>query len=651
MGRGAILITTYAHGLPSHSEDEERSSSIGPAWGLLLHGPTLGAKYLGASRTEFIVWAPKPRQVDIHIVAPEDKIVTMERNAHGYWSAVADGVEPGALYFYRLERERDRPDPASRFQPEGVHGPSAVTDTGFRWGDQAWRGVAIEDYIIYELHIGTFTAEGTFDAAARELDGLVDLGITAVEIMPVAQFPGSRNWGYDGVSPFAVQNSYGGPAGLRRFVRACHERGLAAILDVVYNHFGPEGNYLREFGGYFNSEYHTPWGEAINFDGPGSDEVRRFFIENALYWIHEFHIDGLRLDAVHAIYDRSANPFLRQLAAAVRAASHKFGRRIYAIPENDLNDARLVTPPELGGDGFDAQWSDDFHHALHVLLTGENDGYYQDFGEIWHLVKAFRDGFVYTGQYSKGRGRSHGSDSRRIPGARLVVFSQNHDQIGNRMLGERLKALAGFESAKLAAGATILSPFLPLLFMGEEYGEDAPFLYFVSHSEAALIDAVRTGRREEFADFRWSAEPPDPQSEETFLQSKLRRPQQDGPQSLLRQFYKELIHLRRSHPALLLLSKDHLDAIGFEKQHVLFVRRWNGPARVVMAFHFGGRDTTLPLPIRNGRWKKLIHSGDRRWGGNTDLPDALDSDGEIILTLGPRSFAAYSADDDTSLHS
>ncbi len=579
--------------------------------------------------------------MELHVVSPGECIVPMERDSFGYWSATVEGVQPGALYFYRLDGRRDRPDPASRFQPAGVHGPSQVTDPTFAWDDGTWRGVPLEDYITYELHIGTFTAGGTFDSAIGALDELANLGVTAVEIMPVAQFPGERNWGYDGVLPFAVQNSYGGPEALKRLVRACHRRGLAAVLDVVYNHFGPEGNYLREFGDYFTAEYQTPWGEAVNFDGPGSDEVRRFCLENALYWIHDFHFDALRLDAIHAIYDRSASPFLRQLAGAVRAVSNRLGRRIYAIPESDLNDARIVTPPELGGHGFDAQWNDDFHHALHVLLTGESNGYYQDFGEIWHLRKAYRDGFVYTGQYSRGRGRAHGNDSRRTPSARMVVFSQNHDQVGNRMLGERLISLAGFESAKLAAGAVILSPFLPLLFMGEEYGEDAPFLYFVSHSDPALIEAVRNGRKQEFAEFNWREEPPDPDAEETFRRSKLRR-RTGGEHGVLRDFYGELIRLRRTHPALSLLSKDNLDAVGFEKQRVLFLSRWNGPSRAWLAFHFGGAETAVPLPVRNGSWTKLIHSGDPRWRGSLDLPEALDSDGEIVLTLGPRSFAAYS---------
>ncbi|HWR52790.1 MAG TPA: malto-oligosyltrehalose trehalohydrolase [Bryobacteraceae bacterium] len=612
---------------------------------MITHGPTLGARYVGEGRTEFLVWAPVPGEVELHLISPRERFVPMQAGPRGYWSASVDSVEPGALYFIRLNREVDRPDPASRFQPKGVHGPSQVTNTDFAWGDETWRGVPIEDYILYELHIGAFTPEGTFDGAIRGLDRLRDLGVTAIEIMPVAQFPGPRNWGYDGVLPFAVQNSYGGPEGLKRLVRACHERRLAAVLDVVYNHFGPEGNYLREFGAYFSSRYQTPWGEAVNFDGPGSDEVRRYFIENALYWIQEFHLDALRLDAVHAIYDRSANPFLRQLAGAVQAVSRHLGRSVYAIPESDLNDPQMVAPPELGGHGFDAQWSDDFHHALHALLTGEQTGYYADFGEIHHLAKAYREGFVYTGQYSKERGRSHGNDSGRIPASRLVVFSQNHDQTGNRMMGDRMTHLADFESLKIAAGAVILSPFLPLLFMGEEYGEEAPFLYFVSHSDPELIDAVRKGRRDEFASFGWLEEPPDPQSERTFERSRLHdRLHREGHHKTLWEFYRELIALRREHPALALLSKDNLSAVAFEKRRALLVRRWNGPAQAVLAFHFGDGEVSLTLPVPAGSWRKLVASGDKRWRGAGDAPETIESDGEVTLALGQKSFAVYSSD-------
>jgi maltooligosyltrehalose trehalohydrolase len=463
---------------------------------------------------------------------------------------MVQGIEPGARYVFRLENDRDRPDPASRYQPEGVHGPSEVVDhTAFSWTDKGWSGLALQSMIMYELHTGTFTPEGTFDAIISRLGDLKDLGINAIELMPVAQFPGKRNWGYDGVYPFAVQNSYGGPEGLKRLVNACHARDIAAILDVVYNHLGPEGNYVGEYGPYFTDKYRTPWGNAINFDGSYSDEVRNFFVRNALSWITDYHIDALRIDAIHGIFDYSARHFLRELGEAVHARAGELGRRIYVIPESDLNDVRVISPPELGGYGLDAQWNDDFHHCLHTLLTGEKSGYYKDFGAIDQMERAYRDGFVYSGQYSPFRKRRHGSSSKDRPASQFVVFSQNHDQVGNRMQGERLSSLVSFEALKLAAGCVILSPYLPLLFMGEEYGETAPFLYFVSHSDPGLIEAVRNGRKEEFKAFGWEGEPPDPQDERTFLASELHWEERTkGSHETLLRFYKQLIACERERP-------------------------------------------------------------------------------------------------------
>jgi maltooligosyltrehalose trehalohydrolase len=362
--------------------------------------PSLGATYLGDGRCRFRLWAPFAQTAAVRIVAPQERLIPMEPHERGYHEATVDGIEPGNLYIYRLDDGKDRPDPASRFQPRGVHGPSQVMDSSFPWEDDSWSGLPLEQYVIYELHAGTFTPEGTFDAIIAHLDRLKELGVTAIELMPVAQFPGDRNWGYDGVDLFAVQSSYGGPAGLKRLVNACHRHGLAVVLDVVYNHLGPEGNYLADFGPYFTDRYRTPWGQAINFDGPGSDEVRRFFIENALYWTTEFHIDGLRLDALHAVFDSSAQPFLEELAAVVHDEADRMGRRVYLFAESDRNDPRFVRSSDSGGYGLDAHWNDDFHHALYTLLTGEQTGYYQDFGKMEDLAKAFREGFIYSGQYS-----------------------------------------------------------------------------------------------------------------------------------------------------------------------------------------------------------------------------------------------------------
>jgi maltooligosyltrehalose trehalohydrolase len=447
-----------------------------------------GAKLDKTHNCTFTVWAPARRRVELKLTphpldgkvgAGQEGLIEMElpgesaeaKETAGYWQLTVPDIQPGTRYFFQLDGSVTRPDPASNFQPEGVHGPSEVIDHGqFQWKDEKWKGIGLKDMIIYELHVGTFTPEGTFSAAIGRLSDLKELGINAVEIMPVAQFPGDRNWGYDGVYPYAVQNSYGGPDKLKELVNASHRAGLAVVLDVVYNHLGPEGNYLRDFGPYFTDKYQTPWGQAINFDGPYSDPVREFFIENALYWFRDYHIDALRLDALHAVFDMSAKHFLRELSERVAEFSKENGRRFYLVAESDLNDVRLIKPRSRGGYGLDAQWSDDFHHSLHALLTGEKKGYYQDFGSVRNLAKVFREGFVYTGQYSEHRKRRHGSKPKHRKARQFVVCIQNHDQVGNRMYGKRLSQLVGFESLKLAAGTVILSPYIPHLFMGEEYG-------------------------------------------------------------------------------------------------------------------------------------------------------------------------------------
>lgn len=602
----------------------------------------IGTNYLGNGRCEFSLWAPFLKKVELRTVSPDESITTMVRDEAGYWRAVVDNVFPGTLYFYKLEGERERPDPASHSQPEGVHGPSQVVDhNSFNWEDGCWRGIDLSEMIIYELHVGTFTPEGTFEAIIPRLDELKDMGINTLELMPVAQFPGERNWGYDGVYPFAVQNSYGGPEGLKRLVNECHKKGLAVILDVVYNHLGPEGNYTWDFGPYFTDKYNTPWGKAVNFDDAFNDEVRNFFIENALHWYKNYHIDALRIDAIHAIFDMSARPFLQELAERVKVFSKKEGRKFFLIPESDLNDSRAIRPRELGGFGLDAQWCDDFHHCLHTLLTGENQGYYADFGKISHLVKSIREGFVYSGQYSKYRKRRHGNPSKDRPAGQFVAFCQNHDQVGNRMLGDRLSSLVSFESLKLAAGVVIHSPYIPLIFMGEEYGEESPFLYFVSHSDAQLIEAVRKGRKEEFRAFSWMGEPPDPQSVETFMKSKLDwKKRHEGRHKILRDFYKNLIKLRREIPALSNLDKDSLDVFGLEEEKVVFMRRWNGSSLVFHLFNFSKSDTKLTVSVDEGRWRKILDSSEKVWDGpGTILPESIGT-GEKITVRG-HSFAIY----------
>jgi len=603
----------------------------------------LGGFYQGEQQCSFLVWSPRVRQMAVQVVAPHQRSFPLRRDGLGYHSAVADGLGPGTRYFLLLDGKQQRPDPASRFQPEGVHGPTEITEPNFEWQDQTWFGLPLRDYIIYELHVGTFTSEGTFDAVISQLPELRDLGVTAIELMPIAQFPGTRNWGYDGVYPFAAQNSYGGPEGLKRLVNAAHREGLAVILDVVYNHLGPEGNYLNEFGHYFTDRYRTPWGSALNFDGPYSDEVRRFFLENALSWQTEFHIDALRLDAVHAIKDCSALPFLQELARVTHRRSEELNRRFYLFAESDLNDPRLISPEVSGGLGLDAQWSDDFHHALHVLLTGEREGYYEDFGELEPLARALRHGYAYTGQYSRFRKRRHGNLPRLNSVRQFVVFSQNHDQIGNRLKGERLSNLADLEALKLAAGAVLLSPFIPLLFMGEEYGERAPFQYVISHTDPELVEAVRQGRREEFASFAWQGQVPDPQAEATFQECVLNRSLgHEDPHRALYAFYRELLRLRKTLPAIFEAEKDTLSvATSEERQTVqLLYRHATGDVSVWLCFAEEAMNAKFELPA--GAWRLLLDSAAPCWGGNAGYsPETMSSPGTINLNLAPKSVLVY----------
>jgi maltooligosyltrehalose trehalohydrolase len=596
----------------------------------------VGAKRLSDSAWEFLLWAPNARSASVHLLTG-DAVLPMEPLAHGYHRTVAANLKAGMKYFYRLDDDRDLPDPASRYQPEGVHGPSQLVDTAtFEWTDRNWVGRSLETSVFYELHVGTYTREGTFDALIRHLPELVELGITTIELMPIAQFPGTRNWGYDGTFLFAPQNSYGRPVALQRFVNAAHTHGLAVALDAVYNHLGPEGNYLNAFGPYFTDRYRTPWGQAVNFDGQYSDEVRRFFIENALYWIEDYHVDALRLDAVHGIFDFGSRHFLAELKSEVSHLSQRLGRQIHLIAESDLNDSRLLRDPTCGGYGLDAQWSDDFHHAVHTLLTRENRGYYSDYGDITSLTSTLRNGWYYSGQYSPHRKRRHGNSPRELPPAKFVVCIQNHDQIGNRAAGERLTALVDYEALKLAAGITLLSPFVPLLFMGEEYGESAPFQYFVSHGDPALVEAVRRGRREEFAAFGWQESVPDPQAEETFARSHVDHSlREEGSHKTLFRVYQELIRIRAEHS--LGNSVAHTVRDLGDKGLILAYPEVSQP--LIVIFNFAEFSVTLEIPELEGQWTMLMNSAAVSWNG--PVPDEAQ---EIIFTaerelrLSPYSF-------------
>jgi len=590
-----------------------------------------GAQCLGGDHVRFSVWAPRCRQVAVRVFGgANQEPAPMADAGEGWFEATVDGLRHGTRYMYLLDGVRERPDPAGRALPEGVHGPSEVVDTtDFIWSDANWGGLPLKDMVLYEIHMGTFTPEGTFDGVIPRLSALRDLGITAIELMPVASFPGVRNWGYDGVGLFAPQRTYGGPAGLQRLVDACHAHGLAVVLDVVYNHLGPEGNYLAEFGPYFTERYSTPWGPAINFDGDGSRSVRDFVIANALSWIREYHIDGLRLDAIHGIFDSSPVHILRELNEAVQAAAQEVGRVVPVMAESDLNERRVIDPVVRGGYGLAGQWHDDFHHCLHTLLTGERNGYYADFGSLDQLAKAYTDGFVYDGIPSGYRGRHHGTATKDIPGEQFLVFSQNHDQVGNRAWGERLAVLTDFEGQKLAAAAVLLSPFVPLLFMGEEYGEPAPFLFFADFGDPGLREAVSRGRREEFAAFGWQGEVPDPHHPATFCRSKLSWALQDRePHRWLRDYYRTMLALRKRNAALGAKGKERLTARVLGERTLAVHRRNSADGDVVILLRFASEPGSVSLRLASGRWRRMVDSAETRFGGL-----GPSSHPEILLTV------------------
>lgn len=496
------------------------------------------------------VWSPSARRVEV--VMEDGERLALASEARGMHASDDPRLFPGLRYRISLDGGQPRPDPRSRLQPEGVHGASQLVDLDdYAWTDSGWSAPPLAESVLYEVHIGTFTTLGTFDAAIERLDHLLDLGVTALEVMPIAEFPGRRGWGYDGVDLFAAHHGYGGPDGFRRLVDACHRRGLAVVLDVVYNHLGPDGNYLGEFGPYFTDRYRTPWGEALNYDGAGSDGVRDFVVDNAVQWLRDYHVDGLRLDACHAIFDCGALPILEELAEQVEALEAGLGRRLWLIAETDRSDPRTVRPRDQGGWGIDAQWADDFHHALHVSLTGERSGYYEDYRGVDDLLTVLRSPYVYTGQYSAHRDRRHGRSPRGLGGEHFVVATQNHDQVGNRAQGERLSHLVSPAALRVAAALLLTSPYVPMLFAGEEWAASTPFQYFTEHNPE-LGRLVTEGRRREFASFGWPEnEVPDPQAEATLAASRLRwdEVQAPGHRQLL-DWYRRLIRLRRSEPDL-----------------------------------------------------------------------------------------------------
>ena len=601
----------------------------------------LGVNFNEEGQADIALWAPKVDYAEIYYV-DKNKSEQLIGGELGLWTLTTDSLKPGDLYFFKLDGKVQFPDPASLSQPDGVHGASqAINNREFNWTDEKWKNFALKDYIFYELHVGTFTSEGTFAAIEEKLDYLIDLGITAIEIMPVSQFSGERNWGYDGVFPFSVQNSYGGAKGLQQLVNTCHNKGLAVVLDVVFNHIGPEGNHLENFGHYFTDKYHTPWGNAINFDDAWCDHVRNFFIENTLMWFRDFHIDGLRMDAVHAIKDFSPLHILQEIKLYVDELIHETGRNHYLIAELDLNDTRYINAISKGGFGLDAQWIDEFHHALRVSSGQPKTGYYSDFDSIVSLAKSYEDAYVYDGAYSDHRKKKFGVKAAENPGQQFVVFSQNHDHVGNRMLGERTSELVSFEMQKLLAGAVLVSPYLPMLFMGEEYGETNPFQYFVSHTDPELADAVRKGRKKEFEAFHMEGEAPDPMSEGTFEKSKLQwQLTEQEPHKTMLSFYKKLITIRKEQAALHVLNRKDVSVESLADQEVIILQRQHKIQHTICLMNFSKQPQQLKVPVYAPVWHKLMASSDLKWKGPGDLPRTISE--EISLVLPPESFTLYS---------
>ncbi|MCW2607004.1 MAG: maltooligosyl trehalose hydrolase [Frankiales bacterium] len=573
--------------------------------------------------TTLRVWAPTPSTVELQL---GDDRLPMTGTDDGWWAVDVAPSEEGQDYAFVLDGGDPRPDPRSAWQPHGVHGPSRLVDhAAFAWTDQQWRGVPLPGAVLYELHVGTFTPEGTFDGAIARLDHLVQLGVSAVELLPCNAFAGERGWGYDGVAWYAVHDPYGGPDGLKRFVDACHARGIGVVMDVVYNHLGPAGNYLPEFGPYLTEAHTTPWGPAVNLDTPGSDVVRRYVIDNALMWLRDYHVDGLRLDAVHALVDERATHLLEELAVEVEALGARLSKPLWLVAESDLNDARLVSSREAGGYGLDGQWADDVHHALHANLTGELSGYYGDFGGLPALAKVLSGVFLHDGSWSSFRERTHGRPvPSTVPGHRFVVYLQDHDQIGNRATGDRISATLSDGLLKVGAALVLTSPFTPMLFMGEEWGARTPWQFFSDH-EGELGEAVRKGRRAEFASHGWNtADVPDPQSEQTFRDSTLdwSELEQDRSASLLR-WTRDLIALRRSRPELSDGRRDRVHVSYDADARWLVVQR----GRVALVCNLSGDRQTVP--VSSPAVAVLLASTP----GFVHGPDGVQTDGESAVLV------------------
>lgn len=605
----------------------------------------LGVFYTNKT-TVFTVWAPLKKTMFLHIISPEERTVEMSKDSKGYFKVEVKDAKPGWRYYYRPNNEKDVADVASHFQPEDTLGPSEIIDhAAFQWNDANWKGVPLQDMVFYEIHVGTFTNEGTFEAIIPYLDDIISTGINAIELMPVCQFSGDKNWGYDGTYPYSVHLSYGGPEGLKKLVDACHQRGIAVFLDVVYNHIGPEGNNFEEYAPYFTDKYKAPWGTAINFDGEYSDGVKEYFSENPVFWFEHYHIDGLRLDAVHEMYDRNAVNFWKIMYDKIRLYEQKAGRRLYTTAESDLNSPHVTKLPDSGGMGFDAQWLDDFHHILYVLLEPGGHKRYGDYRNMEQLAKVYTDGFVHSGEWMEFRKRTHGASSADVSGDHFIAFNMNHDQVGNRIKGERLSMLVSFEKQKLAAAALMLSPYIPLLFMGEEYGEDTPFYFFVSHHNKEAVKGVQEGRRNEFKKFGLKDDEnfPDPAADETFNACKLQwQKRKEGKYKIMLEWNKLLIKLRRSNPMLYNFSKSNVKAFPLGEDGLIIHRQTDdGREHLFCCLNLSDKEITYSLPPYTNQWKKLLDSKEKQWMWDEEAAPQPEEISTELLNLKPCSVVVY----------
>ncbi|MEW5920283.1 MAG: malto-oligosyltrehalose trehalohydrolase [Bacillota bacterium] len=590
----------------------------------------MGAEILNRekSQIQFRVFAYNKNNVELLLRDGNgEKVVPMQEEKPHVYTAVVEGLGLEPLYKFRLGGEGDFPDPYASYLPDGVHGFSRVTDhAGYHWQADGWQGIALAKLIFYEIHTGTFSPQGTFQGIVAKLDYLQELGVNALELMPVTQTPGRWNWGYDGANLFSVNLNYGTPDDLKALVDECHQREISVFLDVVYNHFGPEGNYLPVFGPYFTEKYDTPWGTAVNYDDQFCEFMRQMVLDNVRYWLETYRFDGLRLDAVHAIRDESPTHILAEISRTARELGEKHGRHIAIIAETDKNDVQVINPPQKGGYGIDAQWMDDLHHCIHTALTGEKDGYYIDYGRLTDLEKVYKN-YLFTGEHSLFWGKPRGTDASANPGRQFVVAIQNHDQTGNRAGGERLTHLVDFPLRKAAAGLLFFSPYLPLLFMGEEYGEQQPFLFFTDYTDPALKAAVSHGRREEFQAFDW-ADFPDPEDDQSFYRSKLTPREHWGKKNdYMFTFYRDLIRLKKTHPALLSPNKEKTDVKVHEERITVEITRWNGDKILTALFNLGKE--TLALEHYPGR--QIMNSEWQQYGGMVEGDSAQLFQGNMLV--------------------